>query len=171
MTHAHPTVPSANIARPLLHAIHTATFLALFVTGLLLFVPELRALATGGYSLAIVRIHRWAGVASIGLPFALLVYLGGPAALAPPRTHTLRGLLKGTHQAIVVVLTLLFAATGFIMWLQQPIYESIEDSSRSLHDWMTYVAAVLLAVHLFDVAFIGTVARMTAGASATKSMS
>jgi len=159
-----------NIARPLLHAIHTATFLALLATGLLLFIPELRSFATGGYSLAIVRIHRWAGVASVGLPFALLLCLGGPSALAPPRTHTLRGLLKGAHQAIVVAMTLLFAATGLIMWLQQPIYESIEDSSRLLHDWMTSAAGAFLAVHLFDVAIVGTVARIsTATAGGTKS--
>ena len=171
MTHTHQKA-GVTIARPLLHAIHTATFLALFVTGLLLFVPELRSLATGGYSLAIVRVHRWAGVASIALPFALLLYLGGPVALAPPRTHTIRGLMKGAHQAVIVAMTLLFAGTGLVIWLQQPLYESIQDSARSLHDWMTYAAAALLAIHVFDVAVIGTLVRFAAGgASATKSTS
>lgn len=167
MAHGHHEPTRTRFERPLLHTIHTLTFLVLLASGLLLFVPELRAYATGGYSLAIVWVHRWAGVASVALPFALLLYLGGPAVLAPPRTGTVRGALKAGHQAIVVAMTLLFAATGIVMWLRHPVYESIEDASRLLHGWMTYGAAILLLVHVLDVSVIGGVTRLSAARAGT----
>jgi cytochrome b subunit of formate dehydrogenase len=157
MTQAHTLRGKPDIGRPLLHAIHAITFFALLGSGLLLFVPGLRALATGGYSLAIVRLHRWAGVASVALPLVLLLYLGGPAALAPPRARTLRDSLKGLHQAVTIAMTLAFAATGFVLWPRHPISESLEAGSRLLHEWMTYAAAGLLAVHVLDVTLIEAV--------------
>lgn len=147
--------------RPLLHTVHLVTFVVLFATGLLLFVPELRAWTTGGYSLFIRRLHFWTGAASIVLPLAVLLRFGAASLRQATHGKSLRSMLKGAHFAITVAITVLFAVTGLVIWPADFPYESLVDASRTAHGWLTYVAAALLTLHLGQVAVAATIARMT----------
>jgi cytochrome b subunit of formate dehydrogenase len=153
-----------TIARPLLHTVHLVTFALLFVTGLLLLVPALRGLITGGYSQLIRETHRWGGVAFVALPVAVIVGFGARQVFVAPAARTLRTLWQGAHVAVTVVMTTVLTATGFVLWGRRSVPESIVDLSRSTHDWLTYVAAVLVAAHLCEVGVATLVARFKAAA-------
>jgi hypothetical protein len=158
---------SPALARPLLHTVHLLTFAVLFATGLLLFVPGLRAVVTGGYSLLIRETHRWGGVAFAALP-TLIVLRGGVRSVFPsPPRRTLRTLWQGMHVVITLVMSAVFIVTGFVMWGRRALPESVVDASQSMHDWLTYAAAVLVVAHLLEVGMAAVVAQLKAGVTST----
>jgi len=157
---------SSSIARPLIHTVHLLTFAVLFVSGLLLFVPDLRAAVTGGYSLIVRESHRWGGVAFFVLPVLIVLRFGAHSVFAPPAERTLRSIWRGLHVAVTLVIGALFTATGLVMWGAESMPDSLLDPSRDLHDWLTYVVAVLVFLHLVEVGIAGLATRLrsTAGA-------
>jgi cytochrome b subunit of formate dehydrogenase len=159
---------SPALARPLLHTAHLVTFLALLATGLLLFVPSLRAAVTGGYSQVIRDTHRWGGVAFAALPLLLLARFGIRASLAPTGERGVRTLWQGLHIALTVLLGTLFTVTGMVIWWQRHMPESITDPARSLHDWLTYAAVVLVGLHLLEVGAAAIGARLVAAGQAAE---
>lgn len=152
-------VPPAVI-RPLLHTIHLLTFALLFITGLLLAVPGLRAAVTGGYSLLIGNVHRWGGVAFAALPAAVGLRFGVRSVFAVPDGWTLRALWQALHVAVTVLVSLVFTATGVVLWGKRTLPESIVEASHSVHSWLTYAVSILLAVHLLDVGLAAIVGRI-----------
>jgi len=163
----HFDVMSPALARPLLHTVHLLTFAALLVTGLLLFVPGLRVVVTGGYSLWIRETHRWGGVVFAALPALIVLRCGLRNLFRPPARRTLRTLWQGMHVAITFVMSAVFIGTGCVMWGRRAVPESVLDASQAMHDWFTYAAVVLVAAHLLEVGVAAVVARITAGVTAT----
>lgn len=157
---------SPRVARPLLHTVHLLTFAILLGTGLLIFLPALREIVTGGYSLWIRAVHRWGGVAFVALP-ALVIARSGLRALAPERdgTAALRVLLRGAHVAVTVAMGLVLTVTGFVVWGKRTFSEEIVDASLSVHGWLTYAAMVLVALHLVETGATAVVARLAAASS------
>lgn len=153
------------VARPLLHALHVVTFGILLLTGLLLLVPGLRAAVTGGYSQLIRSAHRWGGVAFIAFPVVLLVVCGPRSVFVAPAQRSLRTLWQGLHMGITVIVGITFTLTGFAIWDKQWLSESVAAGSRSVHDWLTYAAIVLLAAHLAEIGLAGLLARIRAVAA------
>lgn len=156
---------SPALARPLLHTAHLLTFAVLFASGLLLFVPGLRVAVTGGYSLLIRNTHRWGGVAFAALPLLIIARYGARTLFAPPPQRTLRTLWQGTHMGITLLMSAVFTVTGFVMWGHRAVSESVADASQSMHDWLTYAAAILVAAHLLEVGTAALVARFRAAAA------
>jgi len=151
---------SPALARLLLHTVHLMTFLALLGTGLLLFLPGLRASVTGGYSLLIRDVHRWGGVAFVVLPALVILRCGARRIFAFPRPRTTRIVWQGIHVVVTVVISAAFVATGFALWGKQLLPESLVNGSLTVHDWLTYAVMVLVGVHLADVAVTAAVARL-----------
>ncbi|HVN84698.1 MAG TPA: cytochrome b/b6 domain-containing protein [Candidatus Binatia bacterium] len=155
-----------GIARPLLHTVHLLTFIAVFVSGVLLFVPGLRVAVTGGYSLVIRQTHRWGGVAFAALPVAVIAMFGARNVLLAPAARTRRSWWQGGHVALTILMTVLFTATGLVLWKHRAVPESLVDASRSIHDWLTYAAAVLVTAHLTEVGVAALIARFKAATPA-----
>jgi len=148
------------IARPLLHTVHLLTFVVLLATGLLLFIPDLRAAATGGYSLFIREAHLWVGVAFLVLPLLVIIRYGTRSILVAPADLTLRTRLKGLHLVVTVLLAALLTLSGFALWADSFMPDAVLDASRSLHDWLTYAAIFLLAIHILEVGVAALVERL-----------
>jgi cytochrome b subunit of formate dehydrogenase len=159
---------SPTLARPLLHTVHLVTFLVLLGTGLLLFIPGLRAAVTGGYSQLLRDSHRWGGVAFVALPFLLIARFGARSVFAAPAQRTVRSLWQGAHVGITVLMGVVFTVTGFVIWAQRRMPESIADASRTAHDWLTYAAMALLALHLLEVGAAAVAARFKAASQAAQ---
>lgn len=150
---------SSQVARPLVHTVHLLTFIVLFVSGVLLFVPDLRAAVTGGYSLIVRQSHRWGGVAFFLLPLLVMLRFGVRSVFAPPGKRTLRTLWQGLHVALTLLIGLVFTATGLVMWAARSVPDWVLDPSRDLHDWLTYVVGVLVLLHLAEVGIAALIAR------------
>jgi len=152
-----------HLARLLLHTAHLVTFVVLVATGLLLLVPTLRAAVTGGYSLLIRETHRWGGVAFLVLPAVIVARAGARSVFVSPADRTLRAVWQGLHLGITIAIGGVLTLTGFALWSKRLVPEPITELSRTLHDWLTYGAIVLLAAHLGEVAVAAVVARIAAG--------
>ena len=155
-----------SLARPLLHTAHLVTFSVLLLTGLLLFVPGLRAAVTGGHSQLIRNAHRWGGAAFVVLPVVLVLACGPRNVFVAPAQRTARTLWQGLHMGITIIVGIIFTLTGVAIWDKQLLSDSIVESSRSMHDWLTYAAAVLVAIHLVEVGLASLLARMRTAAAA-----
>ncbi len=153
---------SPYLARLLLHTIHLLTFAVLLATGLLLFVPGLRAAVTGGYSLQIRAAHRWGGVAFLVLPALLILIAGARQVFRAPEQRSLSTLWQGLHTGVTILFAFIFIVTGFALWAEPSLPEALVDHSRSVHDWLTYAAALLVVLHLAHVGTAALVARLTA---------
>lgn len=155
---------SPAVARLALHSVHLVLFAMLFATGLLLFVPELRAVITGGYSAHIRAIHRWGGVAFAVLPVLVIWPAGVRAVFAPPARRTVRTAWQGLHTGIAVVMGVVFTLTGVVIWGQESFPDGWVDASFLAHDWLTYAAGVLVGVHVIELGVAAVGARV-AGAT------
>jgi len=153
------------LARTLLHTGHLATFLVLLVSGLLLWSPSLRAAVTGGYSLVIRDSHRWGGVAFVVLPALILLRYGVRNVFVTPTQRTLRSLWQGIHLGFTVIMSVVFALTGFLLWGKGLFPERAVDASLAAHDWLTYAAIAFVAFHLFEVSAAALIARLQAAAA------
>ncbi len=155
-----PVPPPSPLARPLLHTVHLLTFVVLLATGLLLLVPDLRALATGGYSLLIKEVHRWGGIAFLALPVVVVLRNGLGSIVVRPARHTVRTVWQAMHVGITVIMSALLIGSGFLIWGKAALPETILDASIWVHDTFTYVALVLLGMHLVEVAVAALLARV-----------
>jgi cytochrome b subunit of formate dehydrogenase len=152
--------PPSQIARPLLHTVHVLTFVFLLVTGLLLFIPDLRALVVGGYSLLIKGAHRWGGVAFLVLPVMIVLRFGIGSVVLRPVRHTVRTAGQAMHFGVTVAMSVLLTVSGFVIWGKALLTESVVDASVWVHDALTYVAIILLVLHLVEVATTALLTRL-----------
>lgn len=148
-----------SVARPLLHTLHVLTFFLLFGTGLLIFMPNLRAAVTGGYSQVIRSSHRWGGLAYAVLPLLVVARFGPRAVWTPPERRTWRTRWQGLHTLATVGVGAAFVATGFVLWARDSVSEDLLDAAQTTHEWLTYAVAALLVGHLLEVAAAAVVAR------------
>lgn len=157
------------------HWIHTAAFLALIVTGAILFFPGIGAPAEGGVTRI---IHRIAVVIFVVAPVvyiflnprmalhfiketltwgkddidwvqaAPLYYFGGDEKKMPPQGHVNTG--QKMWQLIVLGTGVLFLVSGFIMWfLKDIVSPSIFQWSVIVHDVAFLLAFLMLLVHIY----------------------
>lgn len=158
-----------------LHWIHTVSFCLLFLTGLVLFIPQLAFLAEDGWTRLIHRIaavvfiiapliylpanwkasikgikeaFSW-GAGDIGwLQAAPRYYFIGDEEAMPPQGHMNTG--QKMWWFLVIVFGIVFIITGAIMWFAK------ESAPGGLLQWMVFIHDVsfiitgaMLFVHIF----------------------
>ena len=153
---------SAEIARPALHMVHLLTFGVLLATGLLLLLPDLRAATVGGYALWLGGIHLWVGVAFVVAPLAILMRSRAPILFVAPSVRSARATWQALHVGTTVVMTVLFAVTGFALWADEFVGAKAAEASRTAHAWLTAAAGVFVAVHLLEAGVTHLLTRVRA---------
>jgi len=169
-----------------LHHIHTAAFIVLFLTGLVLFIPALGILAQDSWTRI---IHRAAAAVFIIVPLAYLV-MRPKAALravkdvliwgkedmgwlkAAPRYYFLadeEGMPPQGHMNtgqklwgfIVIIFSVLFTLTGLVMWLLKTV------APAGVLQWMVFahdVAFIVTGAMLFVHVYLGVIHPLMTGA-------
>ncbi|MBN2462309.1 MAG: cytochrome b/b6 domain-containing protein [Dehalococcoidia bacterium] len=157
------------------HWIHTTAFIALIVTGAILFFPGIGAPAAGGVTRV---IHRIAVVIFVVAPVvycflnpkmvvhfiketltwgkddiewaqaAPIYYFGGAEEKMPPQGHVNTG--QKMWQVIVLGTGVLFLVSGFVMWfLKDIVSPGIFQWSVIIHDVAFLLAFLMLLVHIY----------------------
>lgn len=157
------------------HWIHTAAFIALVVTGAILFFPGLGGVASGGATRVIHRIAvvifvlapvvyfflnpkmalhfiketlTWTKDDMGWLKAAPSYYFGGPEENMPPQGHVNTG--QKMWQFIVLGTGILFLITGTIMWFFKNIVSpDIFQWCVIIHDVSFLLAFLMLLVHIY----------------------
>jgi cytochrome b subunit of formate dehydrogenase len=138
--------------RRTLHVVHTLTALALIATGLLIGFPDLRARLLGGYGRELADIHVWTGSAFIAAPALALALVGASLyrdlrrRLGPPDPFR----WKKFHILLTLVGGALLTASGILLWLDTGLPLAVSDAALAVHEWLTYVLAAALPVHLYS---------------------
>jgi len=173
-------------ATRVLHHVHTAAFIILFLTGLILFLPQLSFLAAGSWTRI---IHRIAAVFFIVAPLLYLLvrpdkavnavkeafqwgngdlgwlkaapryYFLSDEAGMPPQGHMNTG--QKLWWLIVVVFSGIFVVTGLVMWFLKTV------APAALFQWMVFVhdvAFIVTSAMLFVHVYLGVVHPMMSGA-------
>jgi len=173
-------------ATRILHHIHTVAFIVLFLTGLILFIPQLGFLAQDSWTRI---VHRIAAAIFIIAPLTYLVLKPKAAIKAlkeaftwgkedigwlkaapryyflsdedgmPPQGHMNTG--QKLWWFIVVVFGALFILTGLVMWLLKTI------APASVLQWMVFahdVAFIVTGAMLFVHVYLGVIHPMMTGA-------
>jgi len=148
-----------------LHWVHACAFLVLLGSGLALYLPQLAERI--GRRPLLKDVHVYTAVAWLAAIVAIVV-LGDRAGLR----RTVRELewfdqddrdwLRGRHApqgrfnagqklnaAISAALAVLFAVSGFLLWLGERDTAYRFASTLLVHDWLMWVALVLLVGHLY----------------------
>jgi len=163
----------------ILHWVHAGSFVLLFLTGLVLFIPQLGFLAEDGWTRLIHRIaaavfvvapivylslnpgKTWAeikgafswGKADIGwLKAAPRFYFLNDEKGMPPQGHMNTG--QKMWWFMVIVFGTIFVLTGIIMWFFKPI------APAALLQWMTFVhdiAFIVTGAMLFVHIYLGVI--------------
>jgi len=162
---APPRIERFNRTERVLHWTHAASFVALLVTGLILYLPSLSTLIAQRQ--IVKNVHIWVAVAW-AVAIALILVLGDRRRLAEDwrEIETIDGddrrWLRGRHvpqgrfnagQKINTLLTiafgLLFALSGFFLWLGERDHRFLFDGTGTVHDVLTYLSVGLLVGHLY----------------------
>ena len=157
------------------HWIHTAAFLALVITGAILFFPGIGGAASGGMTRL---IHRIAAVIFVAAPViyfftnprmtlhfiretltwskddlgwvraAPSYYFGGPEDRMPPQGHVNTG--QKMWQLITLGTGVLFIATGLIMWFfKDAVSTYVFQGCVIIHDIAFLLVFLMLLVHVY----------------------
>jgi hypothetical protein len=136
--------------RQALHHLYTLALLLLFMTGLLLGLPDLRARVVGGYGREILDIHLWVGWFFLGLPVLVLLLAARPLLrdllrrLGPPDGVTWRKV----HTVLTLVAGLTLGATGLVLWLDWAFSLVMTDVAVEVHEILSYLVIGILVLHL-----------------------
>ncbi len=149
----------------LLHWLHASAFFALLATGLILYLPALSTLINRRQ--LVKGVHIWVAVAWVVAIVAVLV-LGDRRRLAADWREIetidrddrrwLRGrrVRQGRFNAgqkintlLTVAFALLFALSGFFLWLGERDHRFIFAGTGTVHDTLTYLSVGLLVGHLY----------------------
>lgn len=166
-------------ATRILHHVHTAAFIILFLTGLVLFIPQLGFLAQGSWTRI---LHRIGAVVFIIAPLIYLILKPKAAIQAlkeaftwgkedigwlkaapryyflsdeegmPPQGHINTG--QKMWWFIVVVFGALFILTGLVMWLLKTV------APAAMLQWMVFVhdvAFIVTGAMLFVHVYLGVI--------------
>ena len=157
------------------HHVHTGAFIVLFLTGLILFIPQLGFLAQGSWTRL---IHRIAAVVFVIVPLGYFIMRPKAALLAikevlvwgkedigwvkaapgyyffndekgmPPQASMNTG--QKLWGFMVLACGVVFVATGIIMWFFKEIAPySLLQWSVFVHDIVFIAAGVMLFVHIY----------------------
>jgi formate dehydrogenase subunit gamma len=154
-----------TLTERLVHWTHASAFFGLLATGLVLYVPSLSVWISRRN--LVKNVHIWIAVAWAGA-LVVLVALGNRRALRETwrEVETLdqddRGWLLGRRapqgrlnagQKVNALLTasfaLLFAISGFFLWLGERNTRFRVDGAVVVHDALMYVSLVLVLGHLY----------------------
>jgi formate dehydrogenase subunit gamma len=179
MSQSKAAVEKYSKATRILHHVHTAAFIVLFLTGLVLFVPQLGFLAQGSWTRI---VHRLAAVIFIVAPIAYLV-MRPKAAMravadactwdkedmgwlkAAPRYYFLcdeEGMPAQGHMNtgqklwwfLVIIFGAVFIVTGLVMWFLKTV------APASLLQWMVFahdVAFIVTGAMVFVHVYLGVI--------------
>jgi formate dehydrogenase subunit gamma len=147
------------------HWIHAAAFFVLLGTGLVLYVPRLSEAV--GRRPEVKAVHIYTAIAWV-VALALVVALGDRASLRRtaqeldlfdrddllwlqriPRPQGRFNAGQKLNAALTAAFALLFAASGFLLWLGERDNDYRFASTILLHDGLMYVSLVLLVGHLY----------------------
>jgi formate dehydrogenase subunit gamma len=147
------------------HWIHAAAFSVLLGTGLVLYVPRLSEAV--GRRPEVKAVHIYTAIAWV-VALALVVALGDRASLRRtaqeldlfdrddllwlqriPRPQGRFNAGQKLNAALTAAFALLFAASGFLLWLGERDNDYRFASTILLHDGLMYVSLVLLVGHLY----------------------
>ncbi|MBL7209028.1 MAG: cytochrome b/b6 domain-containing protein [Dehalococcoidia bacterium] len=157
------------------HWIHTAAFVALLITGAILFFPPFGIAAAGGVTRL---VHRVSAVIFIVGPIAYFpfnpkmmleflkdtftwgmddikwlkaapdYYFGGPEERMPPQPHVNPG--QKMWQLVILGTGLLFLVTGIMMWFFKDILApGFFEWCVIIHDVAFVLALLMLLVHIY----------------------
>ena len=172
-------IPKYTLMERVGHWVHTATFIPLVLTGLVLYLPFLAPLAQGDSGMALRLMHRIAAVAFVALPLVYLVleprrllmslrelvpdrdsfdwtkgaigyYLFGRHADMPPQGRFNTG--EKLNGLVVVVSWLVFLVTGLVMWFGKgTVPPVVFQWAVLLHDLAMIASVCMFLVHLYLV--------------------
>jgi formate dehydrogenase subunit gamma len=148
-----------------LHWTHASAFFTLLATGLILYLPSLSTLIA--HRQIVKNVHIWVAVAWAVAIVAILV-VGDRRRLADDwrQIESIdrddRAWLRGNHtpqgrfnagQKVNAILTvafaLLFALSGFFLWLGERDHRFIFAGTGTVHDLLTLFSVLLLVGHLY----------------------
>ena len=154
-----------TVTERLLHWAHASGFLVMLATGLVLYLPSLSTWISRRN--LVKNVHIWTALAW-ALAVVLIIVLGNSRRLLADwrEVETFdrddRRWLRGGRarqgkfnagQKVNVILTvafaLLFALSGFFLWLGERDHSFIFSGTGTLHDALTFVSVALLVGHLY----------------------
>lgn len=141
---------SAAHIRRLLHAVHALVVLLLIATGVLLYSPELRSAAIGGYGQRILDLHLWAGVVFGVAPIVAAVLVGRALLedvrrrLGPPDPWGWRK----TNIVLSLAASVILVLSGVAIWFDDALPRAWGEPLHWLHDALTVVLIVALPIHI-----------------------
>ena len=143
--------------RRILHWAVAVAFVALFVTGLIVFVPAFSGLAAGGWTRV---VHRAGAVILVAAPVICAVANPGAArqwlkeallwnrSTAGPASSA--STWKRLHKSLIALGFALFAVTGMVQWFLKGILpDQAFQWSLFVHDIVFYGGALVLAYHVY----------------------
>jgi formate dehydrogenase subunit gamma len=154
-----------TLAERILHWANALFFLWLLATGLVLYLPSLTVVV--GRRQLVQATHFWSGVAWVAVLAAICVLGARRGILATAREldrfdrDDVRFLLgrkapqgrfnggQKLNALLTAAFTLLFLASGVLLWLGEHDTRFRFASTVLLHDGLMYVSLVLLAGHLY----------------------
>jgi formate dehydrogenase subunit gamma len=154
-----------TLTERLLHWVHASGFLVMLATGLILYLPSLSTWISRRN--LVKNVHIWTAVAW-AIAIVLVFVLGNRRALLDDwreaerldrddrRWLTFRRAPQGKFNAgqkvnviVTVAFALLFALSGFFLWLGERNHAFIFDGTGTLHDLLTFVSLAVLVGHLY----------------------
>ena len=160
-----PTIARFGRTERLLHWSHAFAFFVLLATGLVLLVPELSELVARRN--VVKNVHIWTAVVW-AVAVVLVIVLGDRRRLAADwrEIETIdrddRRWLRGrrapqgrfnagqkVNALLTVTFALLFALSGFFLWLGERDHRFLLDGAGTLHDVLTYASILLVSGHLY----------------------
>jgi ferredoxin len=157
MDRANARVIGPEKNRRIFHWVIAAAFIALFITGLIVFVPALSGLAAGGWTRL---VHRIAAVILVGAPVIYAFTHTADARLwlkdikvwkrSPAKAANSSSNWKRIHKLLITIGFILFIGTGIIQWFLKGIAPTqIFQWSLSLHDIIFFSAGLVLIYHVY----------------------
>lgn len=149
------TGPEKN--RRIFHWVVATAFIALFITGLIVFVPALSGLAAGGWTRL---VHRIAAAILVGAPMIYALTHTTDARqwlreiklwnINPATAANGSSTWKRAHKLLITIGVVLFIATGVIQWFLKGIVPAqVFQWSLSLHDIIFFSAGLVLLYHVY----------------------
>ena len=148
-----------------LHWTHATAFFTLLATGLILYLPALSTLISRRQ--LVKNVHIWVAVAW-AIAIVVIIVAGNRKRLAEDwreietidrddrRWLTGRRTPQGRFNAgqkinalLTVAFALLFALSGFFLWLGERDHRFIFDGTGTVHDILTFLSVGLLVGHLY----------------------
>ena len=158
-------VPRFGATERALHWVHASGFLAMLATGLVLYLPALSELVARRNLVKNVHLFSALGWA---IAIVLVVALGDRRRLAADWREIEaidaddRRFLRGRRAPqgrfnggqklnvlVTVAFALLFALSGFFLWLGERDHRFLFDGTGTVHETLTLVAVGLLVGHLY----------------------